>query len=427
MADAVRKTRGKWYGFFVTTAAVSILFVVAVVRFARQFVLGFEQSRKALAFVFRRRLERQAEDLDDARPRILPQDLVDHLATTACEAGPLRLDYFPGLDEWTEDYGSWRHSTTVGSTLVVSRPGFGKTTWLRAARERARQTVQCEIAEIDLGSRVLTRHELLAVLVEPLGAPAEARTSLEALRDWLLAGSRRLVTIDNLHSLFLRGVDTNRAWDALDDLIAETGRKVYWLATVDYQPYEFLCWAYRGRGSFRKVIKLPAWPEERIAELLRRRTAAAEFEVVYDDLVIDRVEGVQAQAQLVGTELEYARLLWDYADGSPAVALDCWRASLVSDGERCVRVRLFRRPQEILLEDLDEPKRFLLASVLWHSHLSAEEAVLSLRYRPDLCSEGLDHLAEWGVLASHDGHFMTTIPWRPAIYRYLRRHHLIED
>ncbi|HFE46765.1 MAG TPA: hypothetical protein ENJ18_14955 [Nannocystis exedens] len=428
MADAVRKTRGKWYGFFVATAAVCILFVVGVIRFARQFVLGFEQSRKALAFVFRRRLERQAEDIDDARPRILPQDLVEHLSTAPVERdGDLCLDFFPEFDTWAEQFAAWRHSKSVGATLLVGRPGNGKTSWLRAACEHAKKLDQVEVCSFSIRKRILSIDGLVAFLGQHLEAPAEATASLAHLRDWLVQGPRRLISIDNLHSLFLRGVDTNAAWEAFDDLVAETGRKVYWLATIEREPFEYLCWAYRGHGAFRRVIALRGWPEDKIAALLHHRTSLAGYRVVYDDLVIDRVEGLEAQAQLVGTELEYARLLWDYADGSPAVALDCWRASLVSDGERCIRVRLFRRPKEALLEELGEPQRFMLAAVLWHGRLTAEEATVSLRYRADHCAEGLDLLVDWGVLSCEDGQYRTTIPWQPAIYRYLRRHHLIED
>lgn len=426
LAEAVRRTRERWYGFFVAIAALAILFVAWLVRGARGFVLGFEQSRKALAFMFRRRLERQAEESDEPVIVELPADLDACLAAGAAgNDGALLVDHFPGLAETSADLARWCDGDFVGSTLVVGGRGVGKTTWLcRAKDDAARRGLI--VARLSMNERILDVAGLLDALGDALDAPSDVRTSVRSFATWLDAGPRRLVAIDDVHGLFLRGVETDAAWDALDDLIALSGRHCYWLATIAALPYEYIAWVRRGRGMYREVVVLDVWPEEAIARLLTRRIEAAGYEVLYHDLVVDKVAGVNAEAQLVSTAAEYARLVWDYADGSPAVALDCWRSSLVPDGDRRVRVRLFRRPRESILEEFEDVDRFVLASVLWHGHLTPCEAALSLCYPRDRCAEGLDLLVEKGVLVRRGDRYSPHISWLPAVFRYLRRHHLIE-
>jgi hypothetical protein len=257
--------------------------------------------------------------------------------------------------------------------------------------------------------------------------PASSRpASRDALIAWLRAGPRRLVLIDDLQRLYLRGVDTRAAWSALSALIIGAGPRVFWICTISRLADEYLRWAARDAAPFRARVELSGWPEEQIAALLRRRTAAAGYTVRYDDLIVDRLEGVESHAQLISTEIEYARLIWDYADGSPAVALESWRSSLVLAEAKRVHVRLFRRPEEAKLEQLTQPQRFILASVVWHHSLTAEEATASLRFGLAACEEALERLRESGVLTKSGPRYRPATTWLPAIGRFLRRNHLIE-
>jgi hypothetical protein len=181
-----------------------------------------------------------------------------------------------------------------------------------------------------------------------------------------------------------------------------------------------------GADVFRLIIRLPPWSEQAVAGLLRDRTEASGYAASYDDLVIDDVGVVERQAHLLSTEQNYMRLLWDYAEGCPRVAIHFWRLSLAPDGERRVRVRLFRGPEEHRLEELGEPERFVLASAVWHGSITADEAARSLRYPPLSCEDALARLDELGVLAEHDGRHRVTTRWQRAVTTYLVRKHLIQ-
>jgi hypothetical protein len=191
-------------------------------------------------------------------------------------------------------------------------------------------------------------------------------------------------------------------------------------------PYEYLAWAGRGTDVFRDRVELGPWSEEDIAALIRGRMEAAGYEVAYDDLLLERMDGVEGNAQTVNTARQYLRLVWDYADGCPRVALHFWAASLMPDGEKRVRVRLFQRPDPDRLEALVEHDKFLLASIVWHGELTPEHAARSLRFPETRCRDGLARMREDGILEEHEGRLRVTTEWLAAVLRYLNRKHLID-
>ncbi len=425
LAKAVAATRDRWYGFFVAVVAVAYLAIRALVLLIQSFLLGFEQSRKALAFLFRRRLERRAEAQAVEDEVTLPEPLVRAL-TTEPAAPEVLIDNYPGIEQFDAALAEWRRDERLGSLLVVTEPGYGKTEWMRAACARAEGV---PVTWLTLQGHSYRPEQLLSQIGEALSAPASERASARTLARWLLeqGGERRLVVVDNLELIILRGVDTLRAWDEFRELMKLARGRVFWLGAMDQDPFEFLVWA-RGRDEgFRHVVERAHWSEEEITKLLQHRTQAAGFEPVYHDLVVNRVEGVSAETQMVSTGREYARLIWDYSDGCPRLALHCWRLSLQPDTENRVRVRLFRRPDTKCLDQLSERNRFILASVVWHANLTLNEAVESLRFSPAACEDGLEHLRERGVLRLEDEHYVVATPWLRHVNRYLRRHHLIRD
>lgn len=425
LADAVRNTRVHWYGFFVALAAVFILLVVGTWRLAQGFILGFDQSRRALAFFFRRRLERHASEASIVGGMVeLPSDLVRALRLDATGDERLIVKHFPKLDEFKRLFDEWKAGhETIGAVLVVADSGYGKTSWLKAARQAVEHK---PVHHVELKRRLLSQRQVLQCLARELEVPDNCAGTMNALANWLRAGPRRIVMLDDAHQLYLRGVGTFQAWSLLMDLIERTGNHVFWVCSMGKHPYDYLVWARRGQEVFRATLNLGAWSEQDIAALIHQRVEAAGYDVLYDDLIVDRVEGVEAKAQLVSTEREYSRLIWDYADGCPKVALHCWRNSLVLDKNKQVRVRLFRRPTESLLEQLNGQQQFLLASLIWHETLTVAEAMQSLRYARIVCQDTYTLLTEWGVLEVLEGaRYQVTTPWLRAVNRYLRRHHLL--
>jgi hypothetical protein len=425
LADAVRSTRTRWFGFFVALAAFVAISAAAVTRAGRRFVLGFENSRKILAYVFRKRLERKAADDGPEELPPLPEELARHFSEEPIVDLERAFDHFPEIDTLAAAFERWsRDGNRIGAVLVVGPTGFGKSTWLNKAAARLEGV---RVHRARLKDRVTTAPGLIEVIGDAVDAPPEARGSLEALAEHLRL-ERRAIVIDELQQLVLRGVDTWGAWDALNELVELTGPTVFWTCAMAYYPFKFVRFFRRGADFFRHVVRLPGWTEDDIGELLRQRTAESGFAVGYDDLVVRDVEGIDRAAHLVSTEREYMRLLWDYSDGSPRVALHFWARSLVPDGDLHVRARLFRAPDVDELEKLEEADRFVLACVVWHENVTPEEACISLRYPRNVVEDALGRLTEIGATETtrDAGRYRVSTHWLRATVRFLMRKHLVE-
>ncbi len=429
LAPIVRATRGRWYGFFITVVAVVFVFAAWTVRTGRRFVLGFEHSRKALAYLFRRRLEKTAAE-GGAAPDVaaLPAEFRAYFEDEPTTDEPFRAERFDGPEVLSRALRIWKEGGSISSVLTVGRTGFGKTSWMNEALRRVKADVEGEslsITRIELRARMRTAEDLAARLAAA-GLTKDAKASPAAIGHALRESGRRVVLIDDAQNLILRGVGTLEPWLALTELMEEAGDRVLWLGSMAHYAHEYLTWARRGVDAWRTVVDIPPWSEKEIEDLLGSRMHASGWEAVYEDLVVDRMEGVDASAQLVSTAQEYTRLIWDYAEGSPRVALHCWLRSLVPDDGKRVRVRLFHRPNFGPLDELSDERRFVLAAVAWHENLSVEEATVALRYPSQVCADALAYLREQGVLVVEQGRYRLSVGWWPGVIRYLRRKHLVE-
>ncbi|XXX80269.1 hypothetical protein WMF30_15995 [Sorangium sp. So ce134] len=423
LADAVRATRRRWYGFFVAIAAFVALAIAALSRAARRFVLGFESSHRVLAFLFRRRIERRkgASAVAEA-PSALPEELLARLPEQPIDDLSQGLDHYPGLDRFEALLAPWRDSAQGGSLLLVGGAGSGKTSWLRAAEHKAGEIPYQRIA---LRQRLLTEGDVVAALGAALDAPRGAREDAGALAAWLRAQPRRLFIVDDLEHLFLRGLDTWGAWEAFLEVVEHSTPRMFWLCAIAEHPYRYLLFARGGAILFRTVVQLAPWPEHKLGELLGGRVRASGFTLSFDDLVVDE-DAADVDAYASATERDYNRLLWDYAQGCPRVALHYWLRSLSPAGDRRLRVQLFRGPSGDDLEELSELERFVLASVVWHDSLTTEEASLSLGFPRLPCENALSKLVDLGVVDDLGGRHRVTTRWQSAVTSFLLRKHLIQ-
>jgi hypothetical protein len=411
-------------GLIAAGALVGLGGLQAVQRFA----MRFEQSRRAVAFLFRRRLERSSSRRghDTLTPLSGPmretllapltvRDLQDAHSETCLQA-------------MLEDVSAWRTSDRVGSFLLVADPGHGRDTWLQWARNELPAGLPACLWEPP--SRMLEAAALCEALSRALGVPP--CHDVNTLVDRVLAlPERRVVFINRLELLTLRGVGTGGAWAAMEQLIHETGGHLYWAFCMSDRAWSYTQW--RGRGNaFREVVRMEAWEERDIEALLRRRTESLGIPLdlaslgAADDALSRWVEGGGEDGPQAGLG-DIARLLWDYALGNPTVALWCWTEMLSVHPEGRLHIHMFTQPDVEHLERLPDAARFVLACVAWHTEVSAEEVALSLRLPLLTARQELKRLREMGVLARRAERYALDLPWVAPTLRWLRRKHLINE
>lgn len=425
LADAVRSSRDRWFGFFIALVAFVALVADAVTRGVRRFVLGFEHSQKLLAYIFRKRLEFYAKETElKQEERELPEELITYLGDRPIKDEMFKMQRFPLFDKFENAYNEWLEGGKIGATLLVGTSGYGKTSWLNNV---VRHIPDIEKISIKLNRRITSTADALSELGRGLKAPDEVANSPETLAQWLRTGQRRIILIDDLHLWFTRGLNTLGPWDIFNRVVDEAGDHIYWVVSFAYYPYQFLNWIRRGNDVFRQVIVLPRWTEEEINSLITTRMGFARYEIHFEDLLLSIENAAGGTSRVLSTARDYNRLVWDYSLGSPRAALHCWRLSLMPDEERSVRVRLFKSPPPEILEKISETEKFVLACVVWHEKIGIADVSASLRIPFGSCDNALSRLAELGILEVADDMYRVAIGWWTPVIRYLRRKNLIES
>lgn len=421
LASLVDRTRDRASGIFIVAAAFAFVAARGGAAYARGMLLGFEQTRKALAFVFRKRLERQRENSagTDEGAAALPDVLLRAFGEGPAEPA-FALARYPRLDEIETMMRAYREGARGGAAVVlVGEQGVGKTWWLEELARRASPPLAVRAIE----HRITTESEVGSMLCEVLSM--EKLTTSRDLVRRLAGGGPRVVLLDMCQNLVLRAVGGMEGYRAFSEIVSGTSDRIFWICAFAKRPFEFVRRVEVGRDIFHTTVELPAWTEAEIGELIDRRMSTTGFVASYEDLIVERLEGTEFSTEVLRTAGSYRRLLWDYADGNPRVAIHFWLRSLVPEGDRRVRVRLFTAPEVERLEGLRERTRFVLAALVQHESITAAEASRFLRYPVAECESTLAFLNQEGYLVEKDGRHRLTTRWYRAILRFLRRKNLL--
>lgn len=428
LAERVRASQENSHGLFIALAAFVFVAARGVWVWLRDSALRFEQTRKALAYLFRRQLERKAKNqAAPPDPTKLPEALQNALTEEAV-SGPLGIDVYPDLDDVSAIALGLPQQNPGALIALTGERGSGKTTWLLALQKRLSDQATCTLHSIDHRNPAVAG--VCALLCDAL--KLDPTDDADTLISQLNLLPPQVVLLDLVQNTFLRAVDGLAGHQALIRIAQATAHHILWVLSYAYWPFEFVQRTQPDRDVYDRVVKLEPWSEPQIGELLDNRMAQAGFSADYEQLFSDPAlpKPVLVQGHIDPTELErsadrYHRLVWDYADGNPRIALHFFRLSLVFKQDKQVDVRLFPMPQVDALEPFETRTWFVLACLVQHENLSVAEAVRSLRFPAQECERALNLLHRHGFLTCHEGRYRLESHWARAVLRFLQRKKLL--
>ena len=406
-------------GFMAYPAAVAgAAFLVAhgVNRRVRHWVARFELARRALAYLFRRGLDKMAEEKASLVFEPLP-------AATYVAMGPDQPSderVASVADQQVSDVIARIREPGGGVFAVVGERGAGKTTIAERIREGAPDVtvVRCPFGGLDALAEELRRI-----------SQAERGAALEELVERLAGTSDDAgVIIDDAHRLIHPSMGGLRDFDRLLALIRRHSHNCTWVAAIDQVIWRFFERSRGARPLFDDVIRLEPWREEGIARLLTHRAKMAGIQPSFTHLVADlgtdadELDQEEAEAQ-VGAG--YYRLLWDYSGGNPGVALHVWRTCLGVEADGRVCAKLFQASDTRDLERLPDAAVFVLRAVVQLERPRSEDVVRATLLPATDVADALRYGVARGYFEFRDGRYHVTWSWFRTITRFLQRRHLL--
>jgi hypothetical protein len=393
------------------------LFTLGVVRFVRVYVGNFDWTKRLLAYWFRREVEKkQAERQSTTAPSLLGRKQFSQL-------GPDKKPdkFVPSVaDAQIKDVIRRIRRTGGAVYAVVGERGAGKSTLLERIHERTPDTALVSCRPEGIGAF----HDDLA---EILGL--DSSDSFGAMRDLLnkRTGDNALL-VDDAHHLIRPVVD---GLDDIDRLLAvsrASSLSCTWVFAFDAVPWQLFQRARETRPLFDDIIELKAWSEDGIVRLLEERSRSADVHPDFGKLITDLppdADPAEHEDALERARAGYFRLLWDYSQGNPAVALHYWRQSLsdAEDGKHLVR--LYEPPSTDDLERLPDSSVFVMRAVVQFGHPTLHDIVDATLLEPRQVEDALRYAAGRGYLERSGQRYHLRWSWFRTITRFLVRRHLL--
>lgn len=223
----VGRSRTGWRSFPAAVLAGVYLFVTGSLRATRDWIFGFDLSRRVLAYLFRRRLDRRAEERAGESLRPLPQALFTALGPETVSAA-----HVPGIaDEQIEGVEQRINRVGGGVFAVVGERGAGKTTILRRVSESLDGVVlvDCPVAGLDV---------LAANLAAELGLDAAATLEECAAKMNASRGETALL-VDNAHRLIQPVMGGLRSFDRLVEVARKNSSQCTWFFAINEVVWRF--------------------------------------------------------------------------------------------------------------------------------------------------------------------------------------------
>ena len=330
-------------------------------------LLRYQMFKHAIAYFFRIEVAKQSvADKENTNMTRVKGDEAFLYVKPGQEHSPLVEDY---AEDELNELARYVLAPVPALALVYSERGLGLTTLFKRLIHRSKSDsaiyINCPYGGY---SQLIAQLNLALDLTE---AASEAEL-IQLLRQ---SEQRFIICIDNCQRLVSPKVT------GLTDLMKLTkllrrGRNAHGVVIgMEQSAWRFIDRARGERLLFDKVIAMPRWNEKQVAALLNSRIdSEGEYALSFAGLKLPKQWDEQELSEQQRAEQGFYRILWDYSDGNPTVALRFFRMSLHKDKTNGnVFVRIFSAPDAKELETMPKAMLAVLRAIVQLEVASAEE------------------------------------------------------
>ena len=433
IADFVEQHKDRIYGVLIIAFASVYVLIVEAGQLARRYLVETETAKRIGNFVFRKKIEMKQKERDEepqeeqTRDGEIPDDYLELFQDRPLYDEAFLVKRPDVMTKLSEIWESWRESPRQGSVAVTGEQGSGKSTLLnqfyRSLNDREEQHPVIYAALTD---KIGSPDTLIGYLADLFDLDTVPQT-----RDELVAEIKRqpstVVMIDDCHNLFFRKIEGFEALALFLDIVNLTDHLHFWLLTFNKYGWKYLQRVQERKHFFGSTIAMPAWSADELQLLIDRRNEMVSYNISFTDLVVTREDERQDYYEVVKTANGYFRLLQEFCEGNPRVAIDFWARNLSMDGDATLQVSLFRKPSLDDVSDLTDNHLFALTAIVQHGSLGPAEVADIINAEQGFCEMALNYFEEVDIAtrSKGTGRFrLTPFYFRPVVDRLAKSNFL---
>jgi len=393
------------------------LLIEGVAGFFLQKVSELAPLRRFLTYLLRRGVQKSTTTPPAERgPEPLPAELLKGFASGPPTAAGLVTSY---MSDRVHSMRALVRSNKRAIVAVVGERGLGKTSFLGRVTNDLEPGTLCRV-QCQPGGFPALLAQFAAALELPEASSEEE--ILEALRQ----RAPSVICVDDAQRLVRPLIGGLEDFDHLTRFMRLISPETCWLIAIGKPAWHYLQRARGDRSAFDQVVDLKPWEETQLAALIEQRTHEAGIEPSFERLVVPRQVQTAPMSDEERTKRDFYRILLDYSDGNPEVALHWWKASLYRrPPEDTVHVRLFQGPTATQLDDLPSTFYFVLRSVVQLELAIETDVIACTDLSPAEVADALRAAWMRGYIEDRNGLYHVDIAWYRAITGILRRKHLL--
>jgi hypothetical protein len=402
--EFVQNNKDRFYGVFIIAAASIYVVAREIAMLTKRYASDTEWSKRVGNFLFRKRIELQQRERDGEEERIhadeseLPADYLRFFEVEPVSDEPYAIHRSDVIDDIVGDIRAWTTRKGQGSTALPGEAGIGKTTILIQLVEE----LEHEIEELLVTAATVTdKFDSSVTVLEFIGqlfGLQETPETRAELVDILNAQASRIVILDDCHHLYMREIGGFAALDTFLEVVNLTDDRHYWVLSFNRFAWSYINRVRQREHFFGHIDVLEPWSDRDIQDLIQRRNAEAGMQVSFTDLVVAHEEGESDFYEIIKTANGYFRLLHEFSNGNPAVALIYWERSVKMEPDGTLAVTLFRRPPSSALSQLSDDHLFALTAIAQHGALNPTEIAQVINSEVGFCDMALNFFDELNII-----------------------------
>lgn len=410
----------RWLFATVATALVAVWLVLrALQHYFIALLSRYQVFSHALAYLFRIEVAKQTETESEQThlQQIRGSDTFSYV-----QPGSEDSLLLPEYGQKTyESLSTYLLGDKPSVCILSGERGVGTTTLLRRFLHDVNDAKPVYVSCPHEGFDALMLH-----LCEILDLPGEGNEAalLEHLRH---SDECYLLAFDNVQRLVKPQVGGLAPLMRLTNLLRQSQKSHRAILAIEKSSWRFVDRARGERLLFDLVEFLPRWKETEIKQLLASRiTNKGQFALSFDGLVLPRQWEKDELSEEQRARNGFYRILWDYSDGNPTVALRFFRRSLFKNSEtNNVQVRLFKIPSSEGLEKMPKPMLAVLRSIVQLEVASPEELTDCTRLSINEVISTLRYFQSRGYIEWSGDQSRVSDLWFRNITNILHRQHLL--